>query len=86
MQAIDWNELLPQEKAVFWRHEWNADRAKFGLPFSRGTMQNLDSEGRGPESFMLGGKIGYRRGPLVEWLNSLVGRKLSEHRRTGEAA
>ena len=77
---LDWDEILPKEKGVFWRNEWDRDRARYGLPFSRGTMQNLSSEGKGPDEFMLGGKVGYRRESLVAWLNVLVGKKLSEIR------
>jgi hypothetical protein len=35
---------------------------------SRGYLQNLDSEGRGPEKIRCGRKICYTREALVEWL------------------
>lgn len=35
---------------------------------SRGHMQNLDSEGKGPRRIKIGKRCGYLREDLVEWL------------------
>lgn len=37
---------------------------------SKGYLQNLDSEGRGPQRIKIGRKVGYTREALVEWLVS----------------
>jgi hypothetical protein len=37
---------------------------------SKGTMQNFDSEGRGPKRIVIGRRVGYLREDLVEWLKS----------------
>ncbi len=62
--------LLPP---LVWRHRWNEYRDKCGLPFSRGTMQNMDSEGRGPGKVMFGKRVAYKREDLIQWLNSMAG-------------
>jgi len=35
---------------------------------SRGHLQNLDSQGKGPKKVRIGKKIGYLREDLVDWL------------------
>ena len=35
---------------------------------SRGYLQNLDSEGRGPTRIRIGKKVGYLREDLISWL------------------
>jgi len=59
-------EVLP---VVLWRHRWPEYREKYGLPFARGTMQNRDSEGRGPKAGKVGKRIYYRREDFLEWLS-----------------
>lgn len=71
---FDWEKVLPAPPvgpAIYWRHLWPEYQRNPGLPKSRGTMQNLDSEGKGPKSVVIGGKVAYRRDDLVEWLNTL---------------
>lgn len=43
------------------------DRYLGGL-VARGSMQNLDSEGRGPRKIRMGKKVAYLREDLVSWL------------------
>mgnify|MGYP001281114060 CR=1 FL=1 len=84
--SFDWDEIVPKETKVFWRHRWNEYRDRYGFPYSRGYMQNLDSLGAGPEdAFVLGGKIGYRRTPLVRFFNSLPFSRLSKGKVGGAA-
>ena len=48
---VDWRsteELLPP---VIWRSRWDQMAQRIGLPYSRKTLQNLDSRGEGPGSF-----------------------------------
>jgi len=71
---LDWEMILPPPPvgpALYWRHMWPEYQRNPGLPKSKGTMQNLDSEGRGPKAVVIGGKVAYRREDLVEWLNTL---------------
>lgn len=35
---------------------------------SKGTMQNLDSEGKGPKRIVIGRRCGYIREDFIEWL------------------
>lgn len=37
---------------------------------SKGYMQNLDSEGKGPKRIKIGKRCGYLREDLIEWLRS----------------
>lgn len=83
--SINWGEILPQETGLFFRHRWPEYAARYGLPFTRGTLQNLDSEGRGPEAVVIAGKVAYRREALVRFLDSLPVTSLSK-RRVGVAA
>ena len=83
--SINWGEILPRETGLFFRHRWPEYATRYGLPFSRGTLQNLDSEGRGPEAVVVAGKVAYRRESLVEFLNALPVTRLSK-RRVGVAA
>lgn len=47
---VPWRELVGERlPPIVWRSRWNKLRDSLGLPYSRGQMQNLDSEGRGPE-------------------------------------
>lgn len=78
--SINWGEILPQETGLFFRHRWPEYAIRYGLPFSRGTLQNLDSEGRGPEAVVVAGKVAYRRESLVKFLNALPVTRLSKKR------
>lgn len=66
--ASDFSHLLIDAPAIVWRAQWNTLAEKLGLPFRRGTLQNLDSRGLGPKRVTHAGRIGYRREDLVEWL------------------
>ncbi|MFU2209531.1 hypothetical protein [Solidesulfovibrio sp. C21] len=78
--SINWEEILPQETRLYFRHRWPEYATRYGLPFSRGTLQNLDSEGRGPDAVVVAGKVAYRRESLVEFLNALPVARLSKKR------
>lgn len=41
-----------------------------GGMISKGYMQNLDSEGKGPKRIKIGKRCGYLREDLIEWLKS----------------
>jgi len=47
----DWKNVLMDCPPIIWRHRWNDLAKKFGLPYSKGHLQNLDSQGEGPGSF-----------------------------------
>ena len=83
--SINWGEILPQETGLFFRHRWPEYATRYGLPFSRGTLQNLDSEGRGPDAVVVAGKVAYKRDSLVKFLNGLPVTRLSK-KRVGVAA
>ena len=59
-------QVLP---AILWRHRWLEYQDKYGVPFARGTMQNRDSEGRGPKAGKVGKRVFYRREDFLEWLS-----------------
>ncbi len=72
--GFDWGEVLPEPPvgpALYWRHRWTQYNTNPGLPFSRGTLQNRDAAGLGPESLVIGGKVAYTREALIRWLNQL---------------
>ena len=68
---IDWSRLEHQLPDLVWRHRWDDLAAKYGLPFKRSYLQNLDSEGRGPEKKYLNKRVAYPRTSLISWLNSI---------------
>lgn len=71
LEKIDWSRLLDQLPDPVWRHRWDALAEKHGLPYRRSYMQNLDSEGKGPEKKYLKKRVAYPLTPLIEWLNSI---------------
>lgn len=69
---LDWDEILPKNVGIFYRNRWSEYAKDYGVPLSRGTMQNLDHNGRGPEgAVVIVGKVAYRRESLVKFLNAL---------------
>ena len=63
--ASTFEKVLPD---VLWRHRWEQYREQYGVPFSRGTMANRDSEGRGPKSGKVGKKVYYTKADFLAWL------------------
>ena len=45
---VDWEPVQKQLPPIIWRHKWNDLADRYGLPLRRGTIQNRDSQGRGP--------------------------------------
>jgi hypothetical protein len=68
--TVNWSELLKAGPPIFWRHRWPLYAERFGLPLSRGTMQNRDAQGTGPAKVVHENRVGYLREALVEWLMS----------------
>ncbi len=68
---IDWGRLEHQLPDLVWRHRWDDLAEKYGLPFKRSYMQNLDSEGKGPQKTYLRKRVAYPRTSLISWLNSI---------------
>ncbi len=60
-------EFLPP---IVWRSRWNALADKYGLPYRRGYLQNLDAENKGPKRITFNNRIGYKRDDLIDWLNA----------------
>ena len=55
LPKICWQKTLGEAlPPVIWRKDWNKLKLKYGLPWSRGHIANLDSSGVGPASFMEG--------------------------------
>lgn len=70
-EKIDWSVLEEKIPDPVWRCRWNVYAEKYGLPYTRTYMQNLDSEGRGPDKKYLNKRVAYPRKSLIRWLNSL---------------
>lgn len=69
---MDLIKILENElPSIIWRHKWNEYKKAFGVPFSRGTLQNMDSQGRGPKAGKMGGKVYYTRQDFIAWLETL---------------
>ncbi len=47
---VNWEDVLKDCPEIVWRHRWNDLAARFGLPYSKGHLRNLDSRGEGPGS------------------------------------
>ena len=54
---------------IVWRNQWNLLSEKFGLPYSRGYMQNLDAVGQGPDQLPIKGRVAYSKESVISWLN-----------------
>ena len=50
---VDWDLIASDLPPVIWRHRWPQLSEKFGLPYSKGHLQNLDSRGIGPSSMVV---------------------------------
>lgn len=48
----DWSTVIDDMPKIIWRHRWNDLSEKYGLPYRKGHIQNLDSKGTGPSSFV----------------------------------
>ncbi len=68
---IDWTRLQEQLPDPVWRSRWDFLAEKYGLPFKRSYMQNLDSEGKGPQKTYVRKRVAYPLPTLITWLNSL---------------
>lgn len=65
---FDFSLLADNLPPIIWRHRWNELAEKYGLPYKRGYLQNLDSLGCGPKKMILKGRVAYSRDDLIEWL------------------
>lgn len=65
------DNLAKELPLILWRSNWPKYQELFGVPFSRGTMQNRDSQGVGPKSGKMGGKVYYTRQDFIAWLETL---------------
>lgn len=59
------NNLLQTLPPIISRNKINLF---LGGLISKGTLQNLDSEGKGPRRIKIGRKVGYLREDFVAWL------------------
>lgn len=57
---------------ILWRYRWNSYCKQFGVPFTRGTMQNRDSAGDGPKAHKLGNRTYYLKEDYIDWLENLL--------------
>jgi hypothetical protein len=65
--ATDLSTLSQQLPPIIARNK--IDRYLGGL-ISRGYLENLDSQGKGPRRIRLGRRVGYLREDLIAWLQS----------------
>jgi len=47
----DWSPVIAALPLIVWRHRWDTLAEKYGLPYKRSYLQNMDSKGVGPASF-----------------------------------
>jgi hypothetical protein len=64
-----WKASLP---TVLIRAHWNDYKEKYGLPYSRGYMAQLDSKNEGPEKQIICSKVCYLRDDYLKWLESRI--------------
>jgi hypothetical protein len=63
--------LEPSLPPVLWRKMWPEYQTNLGVPFARGTMQNLDSSGQGPKAGRVAGRVFYKKTDYLDWLRGL---------------
>ncbi|TVM32127.1 hypothetical protein [Oceanidesulfovibrio marinus] len=61
-------DCLPQ---VLWRYKWKEYQEKYGVPFARGSLENMDCEGRGPKFGRMAGRVFYLKDDFLNWLATL---------------
>jgi hypothetical protein len=64
IQQADWSFLLTEAPPIVWRNRWSHFAEKLGLPYSPGTLANLDAQGKGPDRVTHGPGVGYTREAL----------------------
>jgi len=47
---VRWDKIAKDLPPIIWRSRWDKLAEKFGLPYSRKYVQNLDCRGEGPAS------------------------------------
>jgi hypothetical protein len=47
---VGWDKIEKDLPPIIWRSRWDKLAERFGLPYSRKYVQNLDSLGQGPGS------------------------------------
>jgi len=52
---VDWTEVEAYLPPVIWRARWDSLAEKFGLPYTRRYVQNLDCNGKGPGNIKVRG-------------------------------
>lgn len=67
METSNFQNLLKSLPPIIARHD--IEKYLGGL-ISKGYLQNLDCEGKGPARIKCGRKVGYTREALVEWLTN----------------
>lgn len=79
---MDTKSINPLAKAlaenlppVIMRSDWDRLHKEHGLPLTRGTLANLDSQGKGPKAHRLNGKTGYLREDVLEWLENRASKR-----------
>ena len=74
--VFDFSMLSERLPTIIWRSRWDRIAEQVGLPYRRGYMQNLDSEGAGPVKQVLNNRIYYKSEDVIRWLNE----RQSKHR------
>ena len=67
--VFDFSMLSEKLPTIIWRSRWDRIAEQVGLPYRRGYMQNLDSEGAGPVKQVLNNRIYYKSEDVIRWLN-----------------
>lgn len=69
---FDFSFLASILPPLVWRSRWNELAERYGLPYKKGYMQNLDAKKLGPPSVKVNGRVAYITDLLIIWLNDLV--------------
>jgi len=48
---MEWKPVIRRLPPIVWRKKWDSLAEKYGLPYKRSYIQNLDSIGKGPGSY-----------------------------------
>lgn len=72
MKSFDFSFLENILPDIIWRNNWDKLAEKFGLPYTKKYMANLDSKGEGPERLPFHNRAAYKRASIISWLNSRI--------------
>jgi hypothetical protein len=72
-QAVDFTVLRDVLPPLIWRSRWNELADRYGLPYRRSYIEDLNAKDLGPKMAVLHGRVCFTRDDLIQWLSDRQG-------------